>query len=513
MKNTFLKNARIYFREYCNHTSFHGFQYLGEKGRTIFERIWWFIVFSICLGVCITSIYFVYQKWEQSPVIVNFANRGTPIYEIPFPAVTVCPESKSATDKFNFTKIMQKKEDEVPLTLLEETQFEYMSLICNYYPELNYTNNETFSEDFFEFLDEVKPIFRLENCSFLNVDQDCGWVFTPIITEVGICYTFNMLDRSYIYKEDVVHFKNNLTVGPKSKWTLQHGYDKDAGLDPYPLRAYLAGVKNGLQFNIETPRQDLDYACGDSLQGYRVMVHTPMTIPRPSQTYFKIPLDQAVVGGIEPVMITTSDRIKSYNPQSRKCYFAEERKLRYFKVYSSSNCKLECLTNYTLWFCDCVNFFMPRENETQICGTNNIECMEIAEKAMYLVNLGSKLEDSELFLDHCGCLPVCADLTYKVELSQSNWEWNKLLHARRQLPRVGNRSHLSSLTLFFKSDNFISSERNELYGPMDFLANFGGILGLFTGFSVLSLMEILYFLSVRIICNLRLYGQWAGTDN
>jgi amiloride-sensitive sodium channel len=156
-----------------------------------------------------------------------------------------------------------------------------------------------------------------------------------------------------------VHFKNNLTVGPKSKWTLQHGYDKDAGLDPYPLRAYLAGVKNGLQFNIETPRQDLDYACGDSLQGYRVMVHTPMTIPRPSQTYFKIPLDQAVVGGIEPVMITTSDRIKSYNPQSRKCYFAEERKLGYFKVYSSSNCKLECLTNYTLWFCDCVNFFMP----------------------------------------------------------------------------------------------------------------------------------------------------------
>jgi amiloride-sensitive sodium channel len=78
-----------------------------------------------------------------------------------------------------------------------------MSLICNYYPELNYTNNETFSEDFFEFLDEVKPIFRLENCSFLNVDQECGWVFTPIITEVGICYTFNMLDRSYIYKEDV----------------------------------------------------------------------------------------------------------------------------------------------------------------------------------------------------------------------------------------------------------------------------------------------------------------------
>jgi amiloride-sensitive sodium channel len=71
------------------------------------------------LGVCITSICFVYQKWEESPVIVNFANQGTPIYKIPFPAVTVCPESKSATDKFNFTKIMQKKEDGMSLTPLE----------------------------------------------------------------------------------------------------------------------------------------------------------------------------------------------------------------------------------------------------------------------------------------------------------------------------------------------------------------------------------------------------------
>jgi amiloride-sensitive sodium channel len=69
---------------------------------------------------------------------------------------------------------------------------------------------------------------------------------------------------------------------------------------------------------------------------------------------------------------------------------------------------------------------------------------------------------------------------------------------------------MSSLTIFFKSNSFIRSQRHELYGPTDFLANFGGLLGLFTGFSVLSLMEILYFLSVRMICNTRLYGYWAG---
>jgi amiloride-sensitive sodium channel len=69
---------------------------------------------------------------------------------------------------------------------------------------------------------------------------------------------------------------------------------------------------------------------------------------------------------------------------------------------------------------------------------------------------------------------------------------------------------MSSLTIYFKSDSFITSVRNELYGPMDFLANFGGLLGLFTGFSFLSLMEIFYFLTIRLFCNTRLYGRWSG---
>ncbi|KAJ8964641.1 hypothetical protein NQ317_009049 [Molorchus minor] len=72
--------------------------------------------------------------------------------------------------------------------------------------------------------------------------------------------------------------------------------------------------------------------------------------------------------------------------------------------------------------------------------------------------------------------------------------------------------YLSRLILAFKSTRFITSQRHELYGPTDFLANFGGLLGLFTGFSILSLMEAIYFLTVRICCNRRLYGYWAGRD-
>ncbi|RZC40060.1 ASC domain containing protein [Asbolus verrucosus] len=496
-EKNFLHSVGTYFREYCSCTSIHGFRYFGEK-RTIFERIWWFIVFLICLIACITSIYGVYKKWEGSPVIVNFANQGTPIHKIPFPAITICPESKASQHSFNYTKLMQKKQDKIPLTPLEAKQFEYMSLICKYQPnKLNYTNNFTFSDEFYDIMNQVKPAFVPWECMYLGEHTNCRSLFTPIITDEGVCYTFNMLNRSEIFRENVMQYKKYHWSWYKSNnWSVENGYTEDAGMSVYPRRALFAGAANGLSFNIITLDSHLDYACTKtSLQGYKALLHSPMRMPRPSQEYFRIPLDQIVIGAIQPVMISTSDKVQMYNPKRRGCYFPSERYLKYFKIYSSLNCKMECLTNYTLRRCQCVNFYMPRENGTKICGTGKISCMREAERYMQVDDLYKKLTTSQAKQStrNCDCLPICTDVTYDIETSQSDWD-----------------SHMSALTIFFKSDNFITSERNELYGPIDFLANFGGLLGLFTGFSVLSLMEILYFLSVRIVCNNRLYGYWAG---
>lgn len=35
---TFMQNLSEYFTEYCNNTGIHGFKYIGEQERTLFER-------------------------------------------------------------------------------------------------------------------------------------------------------------------------------------------------------------------------------------------------------------------------------------------------------------------------------------------------------------------------------------------------------------------------------------------------------------------------------------------
>ncbi|KAG5868207.1 hypothetical protein JTB14_028319 [Gonioctena quinquepunctata] len=122
--------------------------------------------------------------------------------------------------------------------------------------------------------------------------------------------------------------------------------------------------------------------------------------------------------------------------------------------------------------------------------------------------------DKPKSLPGCDCMFLCSDLTYNAHTSQSYWNWySKGKSENDTSEHYSEEYFMSKLILFFNSPQFITSQRHEFYGPTDFLANFGGLLGLFTGFSVLSLMEAIYFLTVRLCCNSRLFGYWAGPDN
>lgn len=70
------------------------------------------------------------------------------------------------------------------------------------------------------------------------------------------------------------------------------------------------------------------------------------------------------------------------------------------------------------------------------------------------------------------------------------------------------------LTMFFKRSTFIGRRRTEMFGVTEFVANAGGILSLYMGISLLSLVELAYFFTMRPLCNYLMRqrnGRTTGT--
>lgn len=61
---------------------------------------------------------------------------------------------------------------------------------------------------------------------------------------------------------------------------------------------------------------------------------------------------------------------------------------------------------------------------------------------------------------------------------------------------------MALVRIFFKENQFLASKRSELFGLTDFLANVGGLLGLFLGISAIGVAELGYFFIIRFNINL-----------
>ncbi|KAL1492018.1 hypothetical protein ABEB36_012522 [Hypothenemus hampei] len=516
LKRQFFKSARKYFREYCDLSTIHGMKYLAEN-RTNAERGWWLIVFLLSLTCCSYSIYLVSEKWKNTPIIISFANEEIPIYQIPFPAVTICPLGKSYT--YGHTKIIHKLDNSEPISETEYKSFSYINLICDdssidlefSSKPKNFSFDDNFfnQDEFYNFILNITDLYPIIFCRWRNQIFPCRDLFDMILTDDGICYSFNLLSPKRIYKDDVQNYLfdpiNHETYDRSSNWSLDRGYSHDSGIDAYPRRALFAGATNGLDVYFYEKLNVKDPLCKWPLQGFKVILHTPSTVPRLSQEHLYLPLNKLLIGAIKPVVVNTSDQVKELKSLKRKCYFQNESSLRYFKEYTQNNCELDCLTRYTLYLCGCVAFYMPMDNVTTICSSRKKKCMKEAERRMLSKKLkwNSENADDDEKLPQCECLPLCSDLSYEVETSSMTW-WSPV--AQKQKPHT----EVSRLVIYFKKNQFIPLKRQEFGDFIDILGIFGGLLGLFTGFSILSIIEIIYFLTVRLLYNIRLYGQWSG---
>lgn len=104
---------------------------------------------------------------------------------------------------------------------------------------------------------------------------------------------------------------------------------------------------------------DLEYICHDTALGFKVILSPPGEALAASGFAFEVPILESSRIVVTPTITITSEKLRKYDPEKRGCYYNSERKLRYFKTYTQSNCQEECFSNLTARVCGCVKFSMP----------------------------------------------------------------------------------------------------------------------------------------------------------
>lgn len=80
--------------EYCDNTTIHGPKYLAQPGRPGVEKCLWFVTIVLGIGFGSFLTTKILNKLESSPVITTLDSTNYPLSQIPFPAVTICPNYK-----------------------------------------------------------------------------------------------------------------------------------------------------------------------------------------------------------------------------------------------------------------------------------------------------------------------------------------------------------------------------------------------------------------------------------
>ncbi|KAJ0178603.1 hypothetical protein K1T71_005378 [Dendrolimus kikuchii] len=367
------KNLSNLLNEYSKSSTLHGLRYVSERQLTIYEKAFWLITFLVSVTICVVVIVNLYIKWKSNPVIVTINENIISASKIPFPSITICPQSKCKASVFNYSAARS-------------------ALASHYFRGSKVSHNHY--EVFF------RCIWRGRKTS------DCGYLFKYVLTREGVCFNMNTIAASKL-----------------------------------------------LNLN-------------------RTSLHQFCCLP--SFCVRRRPMHSRVRAAILSCYCLSTFNDIAPCAHLRQCYFEGEKSLKYFSTYTAHNCWLECLSNYTFMKCGCVGFYMPHE---------------LAE-----------LEASGNTSFGCRCLPACNTIDYTAEASVSDFDYKTLWEIEYQ-GTFDNSSKYSRIVMFFQQPGFIAMRRSKLFGWIDFIANCGGLLGLFLGFSVLSIVEIMYYVTIRLWCS------------
>ncbi|CAH0407168.1 unnamed protein product [Chilo suppressalis] len=437
--HTVKEKAKSYMVLFLETSSIHGLNHIVAIGRHPFEVILWLIMVALSV---IGSVYLSQTTWiryQFSPTVVSM-DRDMFAWNTTFPCVTICPNNQ--LDKIKIDKYVQNS---------NEPDKEKLENFIRSLANVTYDNFETMptydaipSDKYLELLLNLsahfKPTLTIGASGImLNI--------IPTVTEMGLCYAVNSKVAVY----------NSPSYRSANRWDIIKSPNDTFFVHP------LDGEVFAQVINISN--------------SYDAYIHGPSEVPDISSKKQHSAEDCYMKLYLTALTVYTAPEAARLSVAQRRCRFPEENNLQHNSVYTYTMCRMECRIKLCLKYCQCIPHFYRKIGDEKICDVAGMHCLGKHRDILY------KLRDKDGKKIHCDCLPICDDVNYVIQSSilqkwflGTNLQWGIVSY-----PRMRYR-------------------RDIIFGFTDVLVAVGGMAGLFLGCSVLSFMEIIYFLTLRLIC-------------
>ncbi|XP_071846291.1 acid-sensing ion channel 1C-like isoform X2 [Apostichopus japonicus] len=407
---------------FAEETTLHGVRYVANGHIHHARRICWLILL-VCLAVWLAygivnglTKYFSYPI--STAVMFNYVNN------LEFPAVTIC----------NYNQF--RKSHLQNYTLLREV---LTSLSTSDSVDIDWDLNDM--DDYLNMTEvAIKLAHQLDDmlieCTW-NQEETCGaHNFTTVITDFGVCYTFNSISNSELMVTE-------------------------------------AGSSQGLRLRLSAEQYDYfwGYYTG---AGFKIFVHPKGQFPLVGQ--FGISASPGFKTSVRISYITSTNLPPPY---SSNC--VGDKKLKHSINYSAEACFYECQTDFITTYCGCRYYFFP--------GTEGLcNLREILECVFPAINNITDLCSS------CECPLPCKEEAYEMKISFTLWPSDfEATYIANNLNKTTDflRSNLLELNLFFDVLGIEELSQTPSYDYFALQSDIGAYMGLFGGASIVTIFEFI----------------------
>ncbi|KAK0094064.1 hypothetical protein PV326_011903 [Microctonus aethiopoides] len=425
-----------FLKRYLANSSIHGVKYLIDDNRHWSERVFWVIACSLSWWGCGILISGTIKDFITNKVDLTKETNFLK-WEIEFPSIHLCFYFSGRAKDYaaNITGIDRRKAS----TMIRLTKWATMGYESSIAANI--------SSEQFEILGEyIKPQCTdvLGKCIWNDEELDCCEMFTPIETNIGQCLSFNSVHTNYSQNQH------------SSKFFMNH-HKQMAKVTLYLKKTAFWNTSRDffnvlLTSTIEYPARSI---------GKERYLSAQWIKPKPTIWDFHL-------------MPTHNDNgILSMPYNERHCRFHSEiNNFRLLKSYSYHGCLVESQMRRSQSLCGCVSHLYPSSKQYRTCNYTELKCVLNNRKEIV-----DKNDDD--------CLPECEEIKFTLFENLSNdgfdlpnWAVTKLIFNMLPSPSIRyNRYRVRSL--------------------LDVIISTGSTLGLFSGASVLSLIELFYWFFLR----------------